>query len=96
MRLWIERSLLAAAAVGLLAACASDEERCRDGLEKVNSEYMFLHNVDNGRLKYDEDVVQGGMHVNSAQTQKATRNFEGCVESVREARRHLRQARERL
>lgn len=81
---------------GLLAACASPEERCREGVGAVNTEYMFLHNVDNGRLKFDDDVVKAGMHVNSAQTQLATRNFDGCVESVEAARESLERAREKL
>lgn len=93
---WIDRSVLLLLPIGLLAACASAEERCRQGVEEINDEYMFLHSVDNGRMKYDDDVVRGGMHVNKAQTQLATRNFEGCVESIEAARDHLEEARDRL
>jgi hypothetical protein len=93
---WIHRSVLTLVAGALLMACASAEERCRQGVEEVNSDYMFLHSVDNGRLKHDDDVVEGGMHVNGAQTQLATRNFEGCMESVEAARKHLERARGKL
>lgn len=93
---WIYRSVLLLLPIGLLAACASAEERCRQGVDEINGEYMFLHSVDNGRMKHDDNVVQGGMHVNNAQTQLATRNFEGCVESVDAARDYLERARDEL
>lgn len=80
---------------GMLGACASAEERCREGVETTNEQYSELHNLDNGRLKYDENVVDSGMHVNNAQTQLATRNFEGCLESLEEARRDLALARDK-
>lgn len=93
---WIYRSVVLLLPLGLLAACASAEERCRQGVDKINSEYMFLHSVDNGRMKYDDDVVKGGMYVNNAQTQLATRNFDGCVESVDAAHDYLERARDKL
>ena len=93
---WIYRSVVLLLALTLVAACASAEERCQQGVQEINSEYMFLHSVDNGRLKHDDDVVEGGMHVNGAQTQLATRNFEGCMESVEAARKHLERARGKL
>ena len=93
---WIYRSVVLLLPLALVAACASAQERCQQGVQEINSEYMFLHNVDNGRMKFDEDVVKGGMHVNNAQTQMATRNFEGCVESVDAARERLERARDKL
>lgn len=75
-----------------LMACSA-EKQCNSGVEEVNDAYRTLHNAENGARKYERAIVQAGMHVNEAQTQQATRNFEGCVQSVKAARNALREAR---
>lgn len=81
--------------IGLCAVCAgcSVEKRCHSGVEEVFAEYRAMHNAEDGARKYDRAIVQAGMHVNEAQTQEATRNFEGCVESLDAAREALARAR---
>ncbi|MHA7835408.1 MAG: hypothetical protein ACX94A_13120 [Algiphilus sp.] len=76
----------------VLGACSA-ETQCNSGVEEVYSAYRALHNAENGARKYERAIVQAGMHVNEAQTQQATRNFEGCVRSVKAARRSLKEAR---
>jgi len=76
----------------MLVACSA-ETQCEDGVEEVYTAYRSLHNAEDGARKYERAIVDAGMHVNQAQTQEATRNFEGCVESVKAARDALARAR---
>ena len=76
----------------LLTACSA-EKQCNNGVDEVYSAYRGLHNAENGARKYERAIVEAGMHVNEAQTQQATRNFEGCVRSVKAARSALKEAR---
>lgn len=77
---------------GMLVACSA-EKQCLSGVDEVYSSYRALHNAEDGARKYERAIVQAGMHVNEAQTQQATRNYEGCVESVKAAREALAKAR---
>ena len=85
-------ALMLAAALG---ACSA-EDQCREGVGEISREFRALHSADDGRLSRDDDLVEGGMHVNNAESQLATRNFEGCVESLRQARDYLARARDKL
>ncbi len=80
------------AACIVLSACSA-EKQCNSGVEEVYNTYRAMHNAENGARKYERAIVQAGMHVNEAQTQQATRNFEGCVQSVKAARNALKAAR---
>lgn len=83
----------ACVALSALFSGCSAEQRCTSGVDEVYSEYRTLHNAEDGARKYERAIVQAGMHVNEAQTQQATRNFEGCVRSVKAARASLAEAR---
>lgn len=79
-----------ATAVLLLSACSA-EDNCRSGIEKADDAYRELYLAMQDLQKPDA-VVKAGMYINEAQTQEATRNFEGCVESVKQAEQEIRRA----
>lgn len=76
----------------ILAGCGA-EQRCDRKIDDLHEEYRRLHNMEDGRHKQQPDVVRAGEHVNAAITQQATQNFEGCVDSLKEAERALSRAR---
>jgi hypothetical protein len=79
--------------MGLMLAGCSAEDQCTKRLPELEAQHHHWHSVDNGRLKFETPVVEAGMLLNNAQVQKATGNFEGCVESLKAARAELRKMR---
>lgn len=71
--------------VVLLAACGTPETECRDGVKDMKRKTESLVGFDQ-----PADVKRALENVNAAETQLATGNYEGCKESLVEARRYLR------
>jgi hypothetical protein len=69
-----------AALAALVAAC-SPEKECRDGVQDMKRRIESFVGVNQ-----PDDVQKTIELVNSAETQLATGNFEGCRESLSEAR----------
>lgn len=69
-----------AAVAGLVAAC-SPEKECRDGVQEMKRRTESFVGVNQ-----PEDVQKAVEQVNSAETQLATGNFQGCRESLSQAR----------
>lgn len=84
MRSGVVRWLVPVAAA-LLAACGTPDTECRDGVKEMKKRTETLVGFDQ-----PADVKKALEQVNTAENQLATGNFEGCVESLGEARRYLR------
>lgn len=69
----------------LLAGCGTPETQCRDGVKEMKQRTETLVGFDQ-----PPDVKRALEYVNTAENQLATGNHEGCLESLDEARRHLR------
>ena len=76
---------LAPAVALLMTACGTPETDCREGVREMKKRTETL--VGFGQ---PADVRMALEEVSAAETQLATGNFEGCVESLGEARRYLR------
>lgn len=71
--------------VVLLAGCSMPETECRDGVKEMKQRTETLVGLD-----HPPEVKRALEYVNTAENQLATGNHEGCLESLDEARRHLR------
>ena len=69
----------------LLASCGTPETDCREGVSEMKRRTETL--VGFGQ---PADVRKAIEEVSAAETQLATGNFEGCIESLGQARRYLR------
>jgi hypothetical protein len=76
---------LAPAVVLLVAGCGTPETDCREGVNEMKKRTETL--VGFGQ---PAEVRKALEEINTAENQLATGNFEGCVESLGEARRYLR------
>jgi hypothetical protein len=84
----IARRLLPACAV-LLVACGTPESDCRAGVHDLKKRMEGL--IGSGEHKDAADpVVKAHTATGIAETQLAVGNFAGCLESLAEARGHLR------
>ena len=84
MKTAIVRGLVPALALGL-CACGTPETECRDGVKTMKQRTETLVGFDQ-----PADVKKSLEQVSIAESQLATGNFEGCIESLEEARRYLR------
>lgn len=71
--------------LALLTACGTPESDCRDGVKDMKRKTESFVGFDQ-----PADVKRALENVNAAETQLATGNYEGCKESLIEARRYLR------
>lgn len=69
----------------LLVACGTPESECRQGVKDMKGRTETLVG-----FNQPDDVKRSLEYVNTAENQLATGNYEGCVESLEEARRYLR------
>lgn len=84
MKTAIVKGIVPALALGL-CACGTPETECRDGVKQMKQRTETLVGFDQ-----PADVKKALEEVSMAENQLATGNFEGCVESLGEARAHLR------
>lgn len=84
MRTVIARGIVPALALGL-CACGTPETQCRDGVKEMKQRTATLVGFDQ-----PADVKKALEEVSTAESQLATGNFEGCVETLGQARAHLR------
>jgi len=75
------------ACVLVLAGCGTPETECRDGVKEMKKRTSTLVGFDQ-----PDDVKRALEEVNIAETQLATGNYEGCLESLGEARTFLRKS----
>lgn len=72
-------------AVLWLAACGDPQTRCREGVEQMKAQLVGV--VGSSEHKDLEDpMVQAHTQLDIAQTQLATGNHAGCLESLERAR----------
>ena len=75
----------------LLAACGTPETECRDRVTKMKDRMVGV--IGSGEHKGGDDpVVQAHTQLNIAETQLATGNYEGCLESLDQAGAFLRRS----
>lgn len=74
-----------AAALAALAGCGTPETECRDGVTQMKGRLVGV--IGSGEHKEASDpIVQAHTQLDMAQTQLATGNYEGCLDSLAEAR----------
>jgi len=70
-----------------LAACGTPESECRDGVKEMKKRTESLVG-----FNQPDDVKRALEEVNNAETRLATGNYEGCLDSLGEARTFLRKS----
>lgn len=68
-----------------LAGCGTPESECREGVTQMKGRLVGV--IGSGQHKSaDDPLVQAHTHLDTAQMQLATGNYEGCRESLERAR----------
>lgn len=80
----IDKSLVVAVLLAL-SGCGTPETQCREGVSQMKGRLVGV--IGSGEHKEASDpIVQAHTQLDMAQTQLATGNFDGCLESLDEAR----------